>query len=744
MKAIVKAALLAGAAWSVIPSLAFAQTAVADAEQGVVEELVVTARRREETLKDVPVAVTAVTAERLEATGATDITTLQQQTPNLTVQIARGSNSTLISFIRGVGQQDPLWGFDPGVGLYIDDVYVARPQAAVLDIFDIERMEVLRGPQGTLYGRNTIGGAIKYVTAKIEGDPEFRLRGNLGSYGQRDLIASAKARVTDSLGLGLTWATFNRDGFGSNLTTGAEHYNKDVAAVRGTLEWTPAEQFFVRLSGDVVTDRSAPRHGHREVPALNLLGQPVLGGEVLPSVYDTRAGAGDYNFVETRGVSLLAQWDVSEALTLKSISAYRSGETETIIDFDNTAQPLLDIPGRYNDHQFTQELQLVYDGERVQGVGGIYYLNATAAGAFDTVVGQINTTTATAGHVDTESWSAFADVSFDVTEQLTVSLGGRYTRDEKTGRVYRQNFTGLRSPLFGNNSAVAGLLRSNFTATDTYEKFTPRVSVRYEFTPDLTGYVSYSQGFKSGGFDMRGDVILTPSTVQGYQPETVDSYEAGLKGYFFDRRLTLNSAVFYAKYQDQQITLQTPVGTGIASQVLNVGQSHMSGAELEGVAALTENLSANFAIGYVKAEFDEYRALDLTATPPVVRDFANSRVFQNTPEWTGAFSLTYNRDLGDAGSFSFIPSASYRSAFSMFEIPSRLDQGSYWLLDASLVWTSANDHFKVGLHGRNLADERYRVGGYNFPQTAGVFFGNSVTAYYGPPRTVTLSLEAKF
>ncbi|HEY8618308.1 TonB-dependent receptor [Phenylobacterium sp.] len=739
MKALMKAALLAGAAWSVVPTLAFAQQA-ADADQAVVEELVVTARRREESLKDVPVAVTAVTAERLEQTGAVDITTLQQTTPNLTVQVARGSNSTLISFIRGVGQQDPLWGFEPGVGLYIDDVYVARPQGAVLDIFDIERMEVLRGPQGTLYGRNTIGGAIKYVTAKIEGDPELRLRGQFGSYDQRDVIASAKAKVTDQLGIGLTWAKFNRDGFGTNLSTGAEHYNKDVSAARATVEFTPSEDLFFRLSGDIVTDRSNPRHGHRETPLITLAGaQPAF--PVLDDVYDTRAGSGDHNLVEARGVSFMGQWDVSDVLTVKSISAYRAGETEGTIDFDNERATLLDIPARYNDHQFTQELQFLYTGDRVQGVFGLYYLNATAAGAFDTVLGQANTTTATAGHVDTESYSAFADVSFDVTDALSISVGGRYTRDEKTGRVYRQNFTGIRSPLFGNTLAVPGLLRSNFTSSDKYERFTPRVSVSYDINPDMTGYVSYSQGFKSGGFDMRADAILTPNSVNGYDPEKVESYEGGLKGYFFDRRLSLNSAVFYARYKDQQVTLQTPVGTSIASQVLNVGRSHMYGVELEGVATITDYLSANFALGYIKAEFDEYRALDLTVSPPVTRDFADSRVFQNTPEWTGSVGLTYTRDLGDAGSISFIPTASYRSSFSMFEIPSILDQDSYWLVDASLVWTSANDKYRVGLHGKNLTEEEYRVGGYNFP---GALFGNSVTAYYGPPRTVMLSLEAKF
>ncbi|MDQ1155101.1 TonB-dependent receptor plug domain-containing protein [Brevundimonas sp. SORGH_AS_0993] len=196
----VKCALLAGAAWSVMAGAsaaqdteATAQAANAHQDTATVDDIVVTARRRDEQLKDVPVAVSALSAERLEQTGAVNITALQQQTPNATVQIARGSNSTLISFIRGVGQQDPLWGFEPGVGLYVDDVYVARPQGAVLDIFDIQRIEVLRGPQGTLYGRNTIGGAIKYVTKRLGQDPSLTARAELGSYNSPSATPSPSA-----------------------------------------------------------------------------------------------------------------------------------------------------------------------------------------------------------------------------------------------------------------------------------------------------------------------------------------------------------------------------------------------------------------------------------------------------------------------------------------------------------------------------------------------------------------------
>ena len=213
----------------------FAFSSPALAQDGVVEDegIVVTARRRAENLQDVPIAITVQSAEVLEQRGAADITVLNQTVPNATVQVARGSNSTLIAFIRGVGQQDPLWGFEPGVGLYVDDVYVARPQAAVLDIFDIERIEVLRGPQGTLYGRNTIGGAMRYVTRLMDTDqPHLTARFNYGSYNQMEGILSGSLPLSESFVIGGALALYARDGYGESLNTGNDHYSKDVDAFR--------------------------------------------------------------------------------------------------------------------------------------------------------------------------------------------------------------------------------------------------------------------------------------------------------------------------------------------------------------------------------------------------------------------------------------------------------------------------------------------------------------------------------
>ena len=726
----------------------FALCAPALAQEAVAsdDEIVVTARRREESLQDVPISMSVLNAETLDQRGAENITVLQEVTPNATIQTARGSNSTLIGFIRGVGQQDPLWGFEPGVGLYVDDVYVARPQGAVLDIFDIERIEVLRGPQGTLYGRNTIGGAIKYVTRRLDpAEAHLTARFNLGSHNQSDVVLTGSAPLSDTLVIGGALGLYVRDGYGENLNTGAQHYDKDVDAFRLSAEWTPSDDFFFRLSADYVADDSNPRHGHREQPnGINPVFTPPA------NVYDTNAGSGDSNEVWTSGYSLLGQWNINENLTFKSITAAREGETIGTIDFDNTPGPVLDIPAYYKDDQLSQEFQLLFDYDRLQGVAGLYFLDAHAEGAFDTALGLANLTIFTTGSVDTTSYAAFADVSFDILENLALSVGGRWTSDERTGTVLRQNYTGIRTPFFGNPAAIPGLLRSNYTNSATFEEFTPRASLTWEPSDALTIYTSFGRGYKSGGFDMRGDVVLTPATVNGYAPEFVDAYELGFHSNLFDGRARISGDVFYSDYQDVQITRQEPTVAGsIASFVDNAAAATIKGAELEGTVFLTDNFNAVFAVGYVDTAFGEYLSNTVVANPApppativVPVDLSAIADIQNTPEWTGSLAFNYTISLGEGGEIVITPSASYRGAARLFELATPgLDPGAYTLYNASVTWTSENDRFRLGLHGRNLSDEQYRVGGYNFP---GALFGNSIIGFYGPPQTVTASVEVRF
>lgn len=731
MNRYVKTALLAGAAWSALSTFAMAQTAPQEGASAL-DDVVVSARRRDELLKDVPISVSALGEERLEQTGASDITALQQQTPNATVQVARGSNSTLISFIRGVGQQDPLWGFEPGVGLYVDDVYVARPQGAVLDIYDIQRIEVLRGPQGSLYGRNTVGGAIKYVTNGLSQDPELTLRGAYGSYNQIDLMAVGSIPLADNFRIGGAIASYQRDGYGTNVNTGAEHYNKDVLAGRLSAEWEPRDDMSIRLAYDRVQDDSNPRHGSR------LVAGATPAGAIRSSVYDTNAGLGDVNSVESQGASATVQIDLNDHWTFKSITAWREGETTTVIDFDNTPAATLDIPGFYADDQLTQEFQFLFDYDRIQGVAGFFYLDGHAEGAFDTILGNAGIVIGTNGQVNTESWAGFADVNLDLTDRLHLGLGVRYTLDEKQGTVFRANYLGAtRSPLLGGTVRAPLLVRSNYTNENDFSQFTPRIALSYDLTDDMTTYASFSQGFKSGGFDMRGDVILTPNTVNGYDPETVDSYEIGLKGAL--DRLTFAAAAFYNEYQDQQVTTQVPSGASIASFVDNVGSSTFYGAEVEGQLRILDNLTASFAVGYLHSDFEEFLRYNLTTM--VFEDISNLVVLQNAPEWTGYLGLTWIGDVA-GGALAVTPSVSYRGDSSMFEFPNPiLDQQAYSLVNLSIVWTDPSNRYTLGLYGKNLTDEEYRVGGYNFP---GALFDNSIIGYYGPPQTVTASLKVSF
>jgi iron complex outermembrane receptor protein len=330
---------------------------VSDAQTSANEDEVifVTARRRVESITNVPLSITAYSGEALENEGALDITDIGDTTPNVTLEASRGTNSTLTAFIRGVGQQDPVAGFESGVGIYLDDVYLNRPQAALLDIYNVERIEVLRGPQGTLYGRNTIGGAIKYVTRRMPADAELRVRGTIGTDEQADLILSASTPVSGdrSVRVGGSVARLSRDGFGENLTTGLDNYNRDIWAGRLSVEVNNERNVFVRLQGDLTQDNSESRGGHRLIPGL------VSGAPVLEDEFDSRGGLLDpEQDVRAYGVSLYAEFQPSENWTLRSITAYRKDQSSTPIDFDALPAVDVDVP-RSTQQPASQELQVL-------------------------------------------------------------------------------------------------------------------------------------------------------------------------------------------------------------------------------------------------------------------------------------------------------------------------------------------------------------------------------------------------
>jgi iron complex outermembrane receptor protein len=775
--------LLMGVAFSALAVPAAAQEAGSQpdptAAAEATDEIVVTARRRAESLQDVPIAVTAYSGEALEEQGALDITDISDTTPNVTLEVSRGTNSTLSAFIRGVGQQDPVAGFEQGVGIYLDDVYLNRPQAAVLDIYDVERIEVLRGPQGTLYGRNTIGGAVKYVTRRLSDSPELRLRANVGTYKQLDGIVSASTPIGDGLfRVGGSLARLTRDGFGDNLTTGEENYNRDVWAGRLSAELNNEDNVFVRIAADYTKDESNARGGHRLIPSL------FTNAPVLDDVFDTRGGltvpAQD---VEGYGLSMNGEFEMTDILTFRTITAWRKDDSSTPIDFDALATPDLDVAGLYNNRQFSQELQFLVDTGPFNLLVGGYFLDAKAETPFDvrlfsTVAGLSAFTNAV---VNTETFAVFADATYDVTDQVSISVGGRYTWDEREASILRQNYLGGGSTLFGGLGTPFGAPSTNFRGKEEFNKFTPRASVAFKPTDDHTLYVSYSQGFKGGGFDPRGVGANAPdlngngvreqseiADFLSFDPETVDSYEIGYKGSLLDRRLNVSLAAFRADYSDVQIPgsagctvngLQTFCGV-----VTNAGKARFQGFEAEANARIAEDfatdgdvLRLSGALGYIDAEFREY--ITFVAGRGSV-DVADNREVQNTPKWTASGTLGYERPMGD-GELSASTTLSYRSKTYQFEIPNPfLDQKGYALLDASLVYRAPDGRWSVGLHGKNLLDKEYKTSGYTFlaadPVTGaltrtatGAFVPSlgregTLTAFYGNPRQVFLSLGYNF
>ena len=775
----IRAALLASIAVSglAVTAPVMAQEEAASAESG--DEIIVTARRREENLLDVPIAVSAFSGEALELRGALDLTDIGNITPNTTLETSRGSNSTLSAFIRGIGQQDPVSGFEPGVGIYLDDVYLNRPQAAVLDIYDVERIEVLRGPQGTLYGRNTIGGAVKYVTKRLPQEFALSARATVGTYDQADGVVTVSAPIGDIVRVGGSVARLSRGGFGDNLTTGLENYNKDVWAARGTLELGGyGAPVSVRISGDYSRDKSDPRGGHRIIPGL------LSGAPVLDNVFDTRGGLVDpKQDIEAYGLAMNISVDLSDSLTLRSISAWRKDDTLTPIDFDALPAADVDVPGGYFNEQVSQEVQLLVDAGPFSGMVGAYYLDATADTLFDvrlfTTLSGLTAFTNAA--VDTETYAVFGDFTYDLSEQLSLSVGGRYTWDKRTANSLRQNYLGGGSPFFGGAGVAFGAASTNFSGQRDFKKFTPRVSLSFKPTPEDNIYASFSQGFKGGGFDPRGVGANAPDLngngIRGendevaaflsFRPESVDSYEVGYKGNAFDGGLTYALAGFYADYTDVQIPGSVacivsglPSFCGVTS---NAGKATFKGVELEFNARLGESVANDGdrlnllgAVGYIDAQFDQY----ISNIASVPTDVAAFRDVQNTPSLTASATLAYMTPVG-AGRLNLGTTVSYRSSTTQFEIPNPyIDQSGYALVDASLVYTAPDDRWSIGLYGKNLLDKEYKTSGYSFiagNATTGVpILGGTglpvaslgregtLTAFYGNPRQVFVTAGVKF
>ncbi len=704
------------------------------------EEIVVTARKREENVQEVPVAVTVVTADELEEAAAADISELQTQVPNLAVYQGRNQSTTLTAFLRGIGQADPLWGVDPGVGLYIDDVYIARAQGALLDVYDVARIEVLRGPQGTLYGKNTIGGAIKYVSRPLTDDFTGAVSLSAGQHSTLDLRTSlGGALIPGKLRGKIAFASLNHSGYGENLLTGQDVSDRKTLAARAGLEWLVNDTWKVAFSGDYTQDDSAPK-GYQRLRANNLC--PLFGITCAPndSRWDTQSGLAPLNGTDSMGASVVISSALNSAWDFKSISAYRESDTENNIDFDTTAARIVDVATTYFDNQLSQEFQFIYDaGGKTTAVLGAYYFDGEAGGLVKNIFvnAQFGTTN---GRTLTNSLALFGDGSYAINDKWTLNGGLRATREKKNGIAFNAGYA-------NDQFSTPVVILANYDKEATFDSIAPKIGIDWQVSPTVMTYFSASRGFKSGGFNVRAQSNAFPLSAEPFDDEILDVGEIGVKSVLSDGRLVLNSAAFYGKYKDIQVSTFTAFdanGDGVEESFfgnfLNAGNATMKGVEVE--------FDRSFAgIDWLNvAGFVSY--LDLT--PDEVLDenrdgFVDTQVITNAPEFTGGLRLNFDFPVM-GGLLTASAGGSYRSDATLTNEggsfagqPVRpIRQDAYALFDAWVSWLSPDAKWRFGLNGKNLTDEGYLTNGYNIP-ALGVLTGS-----YGAPRTVLATIEYRF
>jgi iron complex outermembrane receptor protein len=694
-------------------------------------EITVTSRRREEKLQEIPVAVSVIQGENLEDITATDISEMQQFVPNLAIYQGRNQSTTMTAFVRGIGQADPLWGVDPGVGLYIDDVYFARAQGALLDVYDVERVEVLRGPQGTLYGKNTIGGAIKYVTKPLSDTPEGRITWNPGTYNTQEFRASiAGPLITGKLRGKASFAWLTRDGYGENTYQDREVSNKDTKAYRLGLEWLPTDNLRVRLDYDRVEDDAEPKGLTRlvENPLCPLFGVTC---PVYDNLFDTESGLEPVNSTSVNGYAMTWTWDINPNWQFKSITAYRKGDSENNIDFDTSPAPIADSMPIYNDEQLSQEFQLVYAGSnKVSGVMGLYYFDAEAGGTVNAIFfGSVFTSTD--GDTKTKQYAAYADFNFALSDRWTLNLGLRPTREEKNGRAFNVLTTDA-------TFETVALVLADFDDTVTFNSLAPKIGVDYRVNDDVMLYGKVNRGFKSGGYNVRAQTFFLPESGEPFDDEVMTMGEIGVKSVLANNSLVLNAAAFYGSYTDVQVSFFTAydsdfdgVDDSFFGDIRNEGDATVKGLELEYNWASRGWFGLSGYVAYLDAKPDTLIDGNGNGLP-------DTQVISNAPEFTGTLRANFDWPLA-GGLLTASAGYAYRddAVLTSEEVP--VTQEAYGLLDAWVAWLSPNAKWRIGISGKNLTNEEYLLTGYQLLNPFGILQGS-----YGPPRMFVGTVEFRF
>jgi iron complex outermembrane recepter protein len=728
-------------ALSAVPCHAQATTggdgAVGEVQQASteVEEIIVTAQKRSENLQNVPIAITAVTSARLVAASITSAAELGAVTPNLSLTQIAG---TLQPHIRGVGTNFSGPGVENPVATYVDGVYIASGTSSLLTLNNIERVEVLKGPQGTLFGRNATGGLIQVITK----DPAYKPSMSLGLGYANYQTVTASAYVTSGLGENVAADLAVRyehqgDGWGTNLFNGRDVNRTDHDfAIRSKLLFEPGNSTKIRLAVDF-SDRKANDAQHWAPGYPISFNNPFFGGPYnLGGVYDVNNNVDDDSRLRSGGASLQINQDLG-TVALQSITAFRKTKFSFDLDLDLTPVPLISCCGDVGAQQLSQEFQFSSTGSGpLKWVGGVYLFSArdkydqvdiVIQGRASPIPGGVPLNIRFNNAVKTRSVAAYGQASYEIADRTTLTLGGRFTYEDR-------RISGTESDIIGPNVIVIPLpvAGSGFPAKIDFKRFNYRVALDHKFTPDILGYVSYNTGFKSGGYN------LNSSANAPYKPEEIKAAEIGLKMQLFDRHLRFNLAAFRYNYSNIQVANfaggTTLIGNGAAAKIY--------GLDVDADLALGNGFSVNGGVGYIHDRFTSYPDAPyyngfggcVTRPGTFCNLSAKGNKLGQTPTWSYNVGANY-KAVFESGSLNFNVLYSHSSRWYA-SADNFAFQPGLGLLNASVQWADKDDQLSIRLWGKNLTNEVYATGLAEANQ--GVF------RHVGAPRTYGVTLGAKF
>ena len=783
---IASAALAAGlVAASFAPGVSRAQEA--DDARATMPEIIVTAQFRAQRLQDTPIAITATSGAELAAKAVDSVTDLTAVAPNVNLSEATGLNGSAVqAYIRGIGQSDSSFALEPGVGIYIDDVYYGTTFGAILDLNDLDRVEVLRGPQGTLSGKNSIGGSVKLFSRKPGDEGGGFIEATTGRFGRIDLRASAGFTVADGLYARVSGVSKHTDGYfdlldygcvfpnsgiaatssGGSCKTGTEG-GIDVQGARLALRYAPqGSPIEVNLIADYALNKSeqvatkllyANNPGVRSYVASDPAGGVPFDGRFLTgrhsySSYANYAAGGNYttafgtsyqvepgsfstspdSSAKSWGVSGAVDWQLSDDLSLKSITAYRKATGSTGIDLDGSPLSILVQAFDYAHSQFTQELRLSGRvGSLVDFTVGGYYYDADDRISGRVLIPSVLFDFLEDDPVTNRSMSAFAHAEFHLTPDLNVIGGIRYTDDRKTYQFHRRNADGTLpgGAFLTENFLLVGL--DGQTGTFRGDRLDYRLGVNYRFSLSLMAYAQVATGYKGGGINPRP---YTPDQIVSFKPETLTTYEAGFKSDLLDRRVRFNGTVFYNDYKDIQINRYVcpESASATCSQPANAGDAKVWGAEAELFAEPVDGLTIDGALGYLHFKYTR-----VDATTLVEKGFKAPF----NPSWQASAGIQYEAGLGERiGTLTPRLDWNYQSSFYFNSINNAFNRvAARSLFNLRVTYESADKAWQVGAGVTNLFDRFYFTGKSENVSNYGVNSGS-----VGRPREWFLSLRRTF